>query len=330
MATTKVERLMNLVICLLASPRFVTAEQIRSSVTGYGESKTDEAFNRMFERDKTELRDLGIPLETGRDSAFSDTDGYRINRDAYELPAIALDRDEAAAVTMAAALWDTPTMAAAARGALLKLRAGGVELGADSALDVGVHSAAPRSMGSEAVLAALLAAIDHGRGVTFEHRPTRTRPVATRHLEPWGVVTHRGRWYVVGHDLERGETRTFRLSRISEPVVETDQVAHRPEGVDLREVVAAAVGFGDGAHTRSATVWVADGRAEGMRRSAVSSEPRELGGRSGSALRIEGWTVDSLARQVLGAGADAVVLEPADLRDRVIADLRTLAAEVTA
>ena len=60
---------------------------------GYSDSASDEAFSRMFERDKNELRDLGIPLETGRISQFDPTEGYRINRDAYALPAVDLTAD---------------------------------------------------------------------------------------------------------------------------------------------------------------------------------------------------------------------------------------------
>ncbi|MDT5334918.1 MAG: proteasome accessory factor, partial [Mycobacterium sp.] len=67
---------MNLVIALLSTRTFITAERIRETVSGYSESPSDEAFSRMFERDKNELRDLGIPLETGRVSSLDPTEGY--------------------------------------------------------------------------------------------------------------------------------------------------------------------------------------------------------------------------------------------------------------
>src|SRR5205085_9240935 len=82
MAARRTERLVNLVICLLSTRQFLTAERIRSAVPGYeaadGTRATDEAFKRMFERDKAELRELGVPLETGRNSHFDAEDGYRI------------------------------------------------------------------------------------------------------------------------------------------------------------------------------------------------------------------------------------------------------------
>src|SRR3954449_3784393 len=81
MAARRAERLVNLVICLLSTRQFLTAERIRDAVAGYdapdGTRAADEAFKRMFERDKAELRELGIPLETGRTSHFDAEDGDR-------------------------------------------------------------------------------------------------------------------------------------------------------------------------------------------------------------------------------------------------------------
>ena len=128
MGISKVERLMNLVIALLSTRGYLTAERIRANVAGYGECPTDEAFSRMFERDKAELRDLGIPLETGKVSNFDPTEGYRITRDDYALPDIDLTRDEAAAVAVATKLWESPERITAAQSALLKLRAAGVDV----------------------------------------------------------------------------------------------------------------------------------------------------------------------------------------------------------
>src|SRR5438309_9174603 len=108
MAARRAERLVNLVICLLSTRQFITAERIRDAVPGYeaadGSRSTDEAFKRMFERDKAELRDLGIPLETGRNSHFDTDEGYRIKRRDYELPPIEFDAAEAAAIGLAARL----------------------------------------------------------------------------------------------------------------------------------------------------------------------------------------------------------------------------------
>src|ERR1700754_4323531 len=141
---------MNLVIALLSTRTFITAERIRATVYGYADNPTDEAFSRMFERDKNELRDLGIPLETGRVSNLDGTEGYRIKRDAYALPEIALSADEAAAVAVAVQLWQSPELVTATQGALLKLRAAGVDVDMpDTNVSIASASALPGIRGSE-------------------------------------------------------------------------------------------------------------------------------------------------------------------------------------
>lgn len=322
MATQKAERLLNLVICLLSTRQYVTADYIRRNVAGYNDDgQSDEAFNRMFERDKTELRDLGIPLLTGRERMTGGTDGYRINRDSYGLPDIELDRSEAAIVAIAAALWDTPEIATISQTALLKLQAAGIDVRPDD--DVAFSAAlSARAVGSESALTAALAAIGDSQAITFTYRPGAAATAVTRTLEPWGVVTRRGRWYIVGHDRDRAATRTFRLSRISavSRVGEPGEVTV-PEGTDLQRIVATAVDSAAGPDRGTAWIWVARDRAAGLRRLATAAAPHVLDGDPGDVLDIEIRSLPTLARMVLGAGADAVVLDPPELRESVIAAL---------
>jgi len=325
MATSKVERLVNLVIALLSTRGYITAEKIRTSVAGYSDSPSTEAFSRMFERDKNELRDLGIPLEIGRVSSLDPTEGYRINRDAYELPPVELTPDEAAAVAVAAQLWESPELITATQGALLKLRAAGVDVDPDAPVAIASHAGVPGLRGSEDVLGVLLTAIDSGQAVQFPHRSSRSAPYTTRTVEPWGVVTERGRWYLVGHDRDRDDTRTFRLSRIGAevtPIGEAGAVTV-PEGVDLRRIVAQTVG--EAPTGVQATVWVADGRATELRRVGKSLGPRQLAGRDGEVIEIDIGSSDRLARDITGYGADAIVLEPQSLREDVLDRLRAAA-----
>lgn len=318
--TSKVERLMNLVIALLSTRGYLPAERIRATVVGYGECRSDEAFSRMFERDKSELRDLGIPLETGRVSSFDPIEGYRIRRRAYALPDIDLTADEAAAVAVATKLWESPERVTAAQSAVLKLRAAGIEVDpvGEVAISTGAGPAGLR--GAEAVLGVLLAAVEAGQAVQFSHRPTPADTYTRRTVEPWGVVTARGRWYLVGHDRDRAAPRVFRLSRIIDASgVGAPGACTRPEGVDLRGVVEQAIG--DVADGGQAQVWVADGRATALRRAGRSLGPRRLGERDGEIIEVQATTLDWLAREVAGYGADALVLEPAALREDVLARL---------
>ncbi|OCB58510.1 WYL domain-containing protein [Mycobacterium vulneris] len=326
MAVSKVERLMNLVIALLSTDRFLPAEKIRKIVQGYDDSSSDEAFSRMFERDKNELRDLGIPLETGRVSKFDPTEGYRINREAYALPAVELTADEAAAVAVATQLWQSPELITATQGAVLKLRAAGVDVeGGDQAVAIATTAVLPGIRGSEKVLGTLLSAIDTGRVVQFEHRYSRSDPYTTRTVEPWGVVTHRGRWYLVGHDRLRDDTRTFRLSRLGDTVeaIGDPGVVQKPDGVNLREVVQRVVA--ESPTGEQARVWVADGRATALRRQAIATEPRTLAGRAGEEITVDVGGYDRLAREIASYGADAVALAPQSLREDVLARLRAQA-----
>src|SRR5258708_33207087 len=125
MSRRKTERLVSVVVGLVASQGYLAATQIRAAVPGYLESF--DAFKRMFERDKEELRALGIPFDMGTNGALDDEVGYRIPRQAYELPDIRLEPDEAAVLAVAARVWHRAELAGAAAGALLKLRAAGVE-----------------------------------------------------------------------------------------------------------------------------------------------------------------------------------------------------------
>src|ERR671931_1113911 len=164
-SSARAERLVNLVLCLLSSRQYLTAERIRSIVPGYADAPSDEAFFRTFERDKTELRELGIPLEVGRNSVFDSIDGYRIARRDYELGDIELEPDEAAAVALAVRLWDSPELTGAAHGALLKLRAAGVDV------DQGVPAVVePKVRTTEPAFGPLLAAVQTGRAVSFDYR----------------------------------------------------------------------------------------------------------------------------------------------------------------
>ena len=118
MATAKAERLLNLVIALVNSPRYRTALWIRDKVAGYSDAPNDEAFFRTFERDKQELRELGIPVQT----PTTGEDGYRIPPVDFALPPLSFTPAEAAALALAGRLWETTALATAGSGALRKIR----------------------------------------------------------------------------------------------------------------------------------------------------------------------------------------------------------------
>ncbi|MEJ8280774.1 helix-turn-helix transcriptional regulator [Pseudonocardia spirodelae] len=309
MSAARAERLVNLVLCLMSTRQYLTAERIRSIVPGYAEAAGDEAFFRMFERDKAELRELGVPLETGHTSVFDTVEGYRIARADYELGEIELAPDEATAVALAGNLWDSPELSGAAHGALVKLRAAGVEVAETPAAAI-----APGAAAGEPALAPLLAAVRTGRVVGFDHRRGGpTGEAVHRTVEPWGVVSFRGRWYLVGHDRDRDDVRCFRLSRIDGAVRATgpEGAVRIPDGVDLRALVRASAGPRPVSGT--ARVWVAAGRATGLRRTGRERGPLTRAGRDGVEIELDVRDPAVVARWLAGHGPDVAVLDPPEL-----------------
>ena len=314
MAARRAERLVNLVICLLSTRQYLSAERIRDSVPGYEEAdgsvQADDAFKRMFERDKAELRDLGIPLETGRNSIFDVDDGYRITRREYELPPLHFTAAESAAVGLAARLWQSATLGAPARSALLKLRAGGTDVDASAA-----PGGEPHIDAGDPALPALLDAARTVRPVRFAYQKAGAGQAVRRTVEPWGVLSWRRRWYVAGHDRDRGEARSFRLSRIVGDVTVFGQPGGfvRPAGINLAELVA---GRGpDPSH--EARIRIVGSTAGQLRRAATRID--------GDVATITFTDLQWLARAVASAGAGAIVLSPPELIQAVTHRLRQVA-----
>jgi proteasome accessory factor B len=324
MSKRKTERLLGLVVCLLSTGRYLTADQIRQAVPGYPEA--DELFKRMFERDKEDLRDLGVPLETGVNHPFDEDPGYRIRQQAYELPELRLEPDEAAVLGLAARVWRRAELAGAAAGALLKLRAAGIDA-ADNDADGGRPSSQgiePRLTTPEAAFGPLWEAVRDRRPVTFSYRAAGRSDPQRRELEPWGVVNRRGHWYVAGRDRGRDGTRVFRLSRIAGPVKFCGPAGSVtvPDGTDVRELVRDWDSAP--APERSATYRVRVGSGVGLRQHAVSVQADSAPGWDLVTTRFAdvGWAAD----QAADLGPDAVVLDPPDLRDAVIRRLKGVLA----
>ncbi|HWG01551.1 MAG TPA: WYL domain-containing protein [Trebonia sp.] len=314
MSKRRTERLLSIVVLLLSTRRHLTAEEIRAAVHGYPEQS--DAFKRMFERDKEELRDLGIPLETGLTNPLDDELGYRISRQDYELPEIHLEADEAAVLGIAARVWESAALAGAAAGALQKLRAAGVE--DDNSGRPGIE---PRLTTQEPAFGPLWEAVRDRRPVTFAYRASGRAEAAKRVLEPWGVVNRRGHWYVAGHDRDRQATRVFRLSRIEGPVKMSGPPGSVtvPDGTDVRELVK---GWNQSPETerKTATLRVRAGAGTMLRKYADGEI--EPDGAGWDKVRVSypdaGWYMEYLA----SFGPDVVVTDPPDLRQAVVKHLK--------
>ncbi|MCW2836281.1 MAG: hypothetical protein JWQ15_395 [Marmoricola sp.] len=314
MRPPKSERLLNLVILLLVARNYTTKEQIRALMEPYRVS-TDEAFDRMFERDKDDLRALGIPLETGFvDKFFEDEQGYRIKRDAFELPSIDFTAEEVAVLGLAARVWRHAGLAAATSDALVKLKAAGLSFDREQ-----LDQVQPTLAAEEPSFEAMWQATVHRTPVRFDYRGAGQRDASTRHLEPWGVVTAQGRWYVAGLDTDRGEPRMFRLSRIVSEVTPTGNAGSFmvPEGTDLRALSQTLTPLQP---DRTAVVLARAGAANGLRGRAevlATDVTGPDGSGSWDRLEVPYGSGSDFTGELLGY-ADAVIVEsPPELRASV-------------
>ncbi|WP_418605709.1 helix-turn-helix transcriptional regulator [Georgenia sp. SUBG003] len=231
------ERLLDLVIALTHTRRWMTKQEIRTRVNGYADATSDAAFERMFERDKDLLREMGVPLVVEHDPVHEDDVGYRVDAAGYTLPEVAFTPAEVGVLSLAAELWQDASLRSSARRGVTKLRAVG------PAPEPEAHAGlALRVRGPEAAFAPLLEAIDTRRAVTFTYLAASTGQVARRTVQPWRLLSQDRGWYLVGHDVDRGAPRAFRLSRIRGRVRATGapEAFEVPDDVDVGALLARA------------------------------------------------------------------------------------------
>jgi len=303
------ERLLNLLIALLVSRGYVTKQRLREVIPDYTAAPSDEAFEKMFERDKDALRALGVPIEVGSyEPLFEDEQGYRIVRSAFELPEIAFEPDEAAVLGLAARVWQQASLASATSDALLKLKAGGVDVDR-TALDV----VQPQVAADEPAFPVVWEGVVTRRPVAFDYRASDAPKPSRRSVEPWGIVSYRSRWYVVGRDLDRDEHRLFRLSRVVGAVTFAGEAGSFtvPPGTDVRALAGV---LAPETPDRVADLRVRADRALALRRRAGAPEAERDGWER---IELPFGRTENLADELAAHGDDVVVEGPGDLRDAV-------------
>lgn len=312
------ERLLDLVIALTHAERRMTRTEIRAKVHGYSSVTSPEAFERMFERDKDTLRELGIPLVTDVHAAHGDEVGYRIDTEGYELAPIDLTPAEVGVLSLAAQLWADASLAGPATRGLTKLRAVGPAAEPDVGAGLALRLRAP-----EAAFETILEAITSGSAVTFTYRAASTGEVRKRVVEPWRLVNQRRAWYLLGLDRDRGAARAFRLSRIEGRVRRTGEpgAVTVPEPLDTGAVLAGSAG-----ESGTARLAVLPDRAAALRARAGAGQATDravdrVAGRD--VLEVLYDDAEFFADELAGYGDAVVVLTPAPLRAAV---LRRLAA----
>jgi proteasome accessory factor B len=311
----KSERVMNLAICLLLARRFVEKARIREMVEGYA-GLGDAAFERTFERDKDELRSLGVPIETGSNDPFFDDElGYRIRREDFELPAIEFTPAEAAVLGLASRVWESATQADQAVTALAKLRAAGIEPDPDR-----IAGLTPSVSAREPAFEALWQAANSHTPVRFGYHGEQ------RTVEPWTLSYRNGAWYLTGHDRDRQDTRTFKVARVEPPVTTLGRPGSvRPATLEPTEALGR---IEPAAPDAEALVAVRGDNAPALRRRGTPVPAGEIpdGLPPGfAAYRVSYGRRAELVGEVCASGPDVLVLGPEDLRAAVVAQLRAVA-----
>jgi proteasome accessory factor B len=313
----RTERLLNLVICLMDSAVAVPRADIQRRIPGYATAASPSAFERMFERDKDELRSMGIPVETVADP-HGEVLGYRIPIDRYALGELDLSIEERAAVAVAAQVWGQAVVAPVAGTALRKLET--VASDPDGWTPADLRGSVQLTV-SDAALLPLMAAVRQDRTVSFPYRPPTESEPMRRTVSPWGLRSSAGHWFLVGFDHDRGAERTYRLSRITGPVLITGRAreVQPPESFDIS---AYAIGPQPDDGGVRATVRLSPGRGASVRRRAVAQVGVDPW--SEDSLSVEGYSLDDLVGVLCAAGPDVTVLGPPEVAAAVTAALSAL------
>ena len=198
----RTERLLNLVFALMGSGQPVSRASIAATIPGYDPSAGQAAFERMFERDKDELRGLGIPIRTVLD-VNGDVSGYTIDRDDYALPDLHFTAAERSVLTLAASAWQNALHKSSAASGLRKLESDSdISERHEVATGFVAYVNAP-----DTVLLPLLGFLRARSSVAFEYQAPQADSATTRHVDPWGLIAQDGGWYLVGYDRNKEGAR---------------------------------------------------------------------------------------------------------------------------
>ena len=305
----KIERLINLTIALLATKRYLTKSEIFNTVEGYeGSAETKE---RMFERDKDDLRSLGIEIEVGSfDPLFNDEPGYRIKQEKYQFDLGEITPIEVSLLSLAAQAWQEASFGEVAQSALLKLKSMGIP-GDELSIPSTVHKLDDGGQD----ISLISKAIASQQLLSFQYLDANLS-ITDRRVVPLSLSTRSGFWYIAGVDQEVQEIRTFRLDRITNQITagDTPSEFEAPEGFSAKASVNVMNPNG------FAVIDLRKGKGAALR--ALASSQQSLG--EWDQLKIPIFNLESLSALILWHGVDAVVQEPKSLRNLIIDQLEAL------
>lgn len=304
----KNERLVNLTIALLATKRYLTKNEIFRNIDGYEGSA--EAKERMFERDKDDLRKLGIQIEVGGlDPLFDDEAGYRIRPESYALSLRDLTPTQVTLLSLAAQAWQDAAFTDLSQQALRKLTSIGLDTDS-SQLPV----MAPKLIGADENLRSALDALTSLTTIEFDY--LNIQGIAQkRQLQVYGVQARKSHWYLIGLDTEKDAIRNFRVDRIQGIVKSVGKAQSYviPTSFEITELEPAI-------QTPLAVLQVRPGAGYQLRRMATTVETAD----DWDLLEVPIFDLDFVTNLVLWHGEDVIVSSPVQLRSAVISALEKL------
>ncbi len=305
----KIERLVNLTIALLATKRYLTKSEIFRSIDGY--EGNVESKERMFERDKDDLRNLGIEIEVGGfDPLFEDEAGYRIRPERYQLQLGEISGVQLALLSLAAEAWRGAAMDVLAQSAMLKLQSIGIQ----SDLDC-LPAISPRISAGEIDFSIIFQSIAQRKTITFDYL-SDSMLVQKRTLNPYGVATRSGLWYLIGFDTDRAEERTFRLDRVRDEIkLFKKSIQYEiPAGFDIEK------SLGQTGAQELAVIDVRKGKAQILRQLALEIADNNEWDR----LTIEFSDLSTIVDLILWHGDDVFLIEPKSIKLAIIKALKVI------
>jgi proteasome accessory factor B len=301
------ERLFSLVLALLATKGGLLKSEILSLVQGYRQRYViggdNSSLERQFERDKDDIRELGVPLETIESPETvgdNQTLRYRIPKRAYDLPSdIRFSSQEITLLSLAGTVWREGSLSADSRRAIMKLRSLGIEA------DEPVLGYAPRLRARETAFDPLSVALDRCQIVTFPYLKPGDEVSRLRTVAPLALVHFDGRWHLYGTDQDAQEPRTFLLSRIVGSVRTTKKIFTADTDGAAEHALAELEKIW---HSHRARVEVVPG----------SDAEARLGSRYGKKLssqilELNFTDINVLADEIASFGPEVKVIEPPHL-----------------
>jgi proteasome accessory factor B len=305
----KSERLVNLVIALLATKRYLTKSEIFRTIEGYEGSS--ESMERMFERDKDELRALGIEIEVSAlDPLFEDEIGYRIRFENYVMDHSGFTTNEIAYMSLAAQVWKEEALSEIAQHAMRKLA------GLASPIDISeIPAIAPVLINAPKFLNEIIDCISKRRTIEFVYLDSEMK-AQSRQVNVYSYFSYKGNWYFSGLDVRKMEIRTFKCDRIVGDV----SVSKGSKMYEIPKEYIPSTESQENAYELTAQLLVRKGRGSQLRNRASKIVTAE----DFDAVDVPYSSENELLSLVLWHLDDVQVLAPSVLRDSVIKSLKNV------